>query len=734
MHSMPNNRVIKSLLALLPILIASPSWSAPPDYDDVSSLIEANGFAGVCAQPCFIAGVSVEVWLPGNPSNPLPLAGNNTYIYKVTHTGGGTNPFIPALTDFEINVDTSQVTAVGHLTESPGIEPSESIVGSTVVSWRFLTSPVADGESSKLLYIQSPLMPGAINNNSASVTSQASLTAPGNCLGPLDPPAQEECNLLVEKEGCVVQQPDVEGDACEGKLTSFTFEYTGLGCDASSHLQHPRRTRCVGGASGEDPVNVLVSGKRRKRWSWYSGWWGKKHRKKEVYVAATNVGIGDSIVVDASAVRRKHIGKRTRLVITNASGSHDVIEFDRFDTSCRQPFGPGMVFGSALITSVTSTKGGTTVLQEPDDECVTSIDLMPAPHCEGDLRHVQLRYTGSDCGQSIHSQTAANSNCTDSASPTVAPVRIILTNGAQPPPKSSIYMSIPDVNAGDVIDLDPGVHGRMALTSATGYQVRHGKTNQLIQQGYLHSSCSESVDLGDQHGALQIYSVRSSEGGSLALGADVEYTYLVTNPNDSQVDQVSVDDDLLGNIANGISIPAGGTATFTTTTLIETETTNVATVTGQVGSLQCVPGTGSATINVTAPPEEPQICTEKIAAMLLQYTGPDALGATVTFKANSFRKHPVIYSNIDLTSGTILSLASENGFTIDGTAHSESDLGSKTSITINGVAEKIRTNCSIPFMTNQPAPLHSPKGDPSPNWRVVDFTQKHKDDDDDDDD
>ena len=132
---------------------------------------------------------------------------------------------------------------------------------------------------------------------------------------------------------------------------------------------------------------------------------------------------------------------------------------------------------------------------------------------------------------------------------------------------------------------------------------------------------------------------------------------------------------------------------------------------------------------MVAAPEEPQICTKKIAAMLLRYTGPDIAGATVKLVAKSFHDDPVIYAGVDLTDGTVLSSPSENGFTIDGTAHGESSLGSKTSIYINGVLEKIHTSCSVPFATNQPAPLNDPAGAPSPNWYVVDFTEKmkHKD-------
>ena len=197
----------------------------------------------------------------------------------------------------------------------------------------------------------------------------------------------------------------------------------------------------------------------------------------------------------------------------------------------------------------------------------------------------------------------------------------------------------------------------------------------------------------------------------------------------SAVDNVSLDDDILGNIANGVTIPAGGTATFTATSLVEAETTNVATVTGDIGGQACSPGTDSATITLTEPPEEPQICTKKIAATLLKYIGPDIPGlTTVKLVAKSFDDHGdnVIYSDINLVNGTVLSLPEENGFTIDGTAHGESSLGSKVTIYINGTPEKIHTSCSVPYATNAPAPLNDPKGDPSPNWLVVDFTEKMK--------
>ncbi len=176
---------------------------------------------------------------------------------------------------------------------------------------------------------------------------------------------------------------------------------------------------------------------------------------------------------------------------------------------------------------------------------------------------------------------------------------------------------------------------------------------------------------------------------------------------------------------SGATLAPGEVAVYTTTALIEEETTNIATVNGDVAGNACVEASDTATITVAEPPEEATVCTKKIAAALLRYDGPTILAASVEFRAKSFYGEPVTYGPIDLISGvTLLSKPSENGFTIDGTAHGESSLGSKLTVRINGVAEVIHTSCSTPFATDAPAPLNNPKGDPSPNWFVIDFTEK----------
>ena len=103
--------------------------------------------------------------------------------------------------------------------------------------------------------------------------------------------------------------------------------------------------------------------------------------------------------------------------------------------------------------------------------------------------------------------------------------------------------------------------------------------------------------------------------------------------------------------------------------------------------------------------------------------GPDRSGST-TVEFDPDKGATVTYSLNGLPASTVLSMASQNGWTIDATASGETELGAKIKIRINGVEEVIHTSCSTPFVAGAPAPLDNPKGAPSPNWFVESFRQK----------
>ncbi len=689
--------------------------------------IVASGSASFTEPNGFYSGIKAfTVYTHDDAGNPAPGApGELTYVYTITNDPGS---FL-SIIGFNLDVPIGAAAGAGSIDDADLTTPPPSATinnNDGVVRWDWAGSDLIDpGETSDELYVISAYTPGGVNDTIYSIEGDSSFDLQDLCVGPLDPPVVG-CELDVDKEGCVVQPPSPPGDSCEGKVKCFEFEYTGLGCDASSNLQDPKKTSCSGGADGAQPVDILVGGKKHKKSK--KGWWGKwnKRKSKKAWSSFKDVNIGDVNEICAGGGGKKNLGSSTKIKIKDANGGyHSVLEVDKFHTSCSQPFGPGMQFGSILITSVTSTKGGTQTLPEdpPGEMCVTEIDQSEPPHCVGKVTSLTLRYLGGDCGDSLNGQDASKQGCWDASAAGTYPVRVIVSDGAAAPPSTNTYVDVDPVAIGDLVTINASDAGHSDLTSVTGYWIKDAGDNTLRSDGFFHTSCSQPLNLGDRFGALQVYSITSTGGGTASLEHEVEYTYTVSNPNGDDALNVSVDDDLLGNITSGQTVAAGGSAVFTTTAFISEETTNVATVTGTVNGQACNPGTDSATITVAEPPVGSMICTKKIAAMRLLYTGPTINNATVEFIPKTFPLDPVVYTGVDLVSGvTELSLPSENGFSIDATEHGETDLGSKVTIRINGCDEKIHTSCSVPFETGKPAPLND--GSPSPNWTVVDFTQK----------
>lgn len=691
--------------------------------------IVASGSQAFTEPNGFYSGIkSFTVYTNDDAANPAPGApGELTYVYSISNDPGS---FI-GIIGFNIDAPIGSVVAAGHIDDADLTTPPPAVLinnNDGVVRWDWQDPNLLNpGQTADSLYIISSYTPGNLNDTIFSIEGNFAFDVESTCVGPVDPPVAG-CELEIEKEGCVIQPPSPPGDACEGKLKCFEFEYTGLGCDASSNLQDPKKTLCLGDANLADPVDILVTGKKhkkRKRGWW--GWWNKRKSKK-TFASFQDVHIGDVNEICAGHGGKKNLGSTTQIKIKDANGNyHDVLEVDKFHTSCSQPFGPGMQFGSLLITSVTSTKGGTVVLEEdpPEEMCVTEIDQTEPPHCVGKVTSLTLRYTGGDCTDTLNSQDPSKQNCWDASAAGTYPVRLIVSDGAAAPPSTNTYVDAAPIAIGDLVTINASNAGHANLTSVTGWWLKDAGDNTLRSDGFFHTSCSQALNLGDQFGPLQVYSITSTNGGTASLEHEVEYTYTVTNPNADDVMNVSVDDDLLGNITSGQTIAAGSSAVFTTTAFVSEETTNVATASGDVNGQICVPGEDSATITVLEPPPPGTICTTKIAAMRVLYTGPDILGAHVEIQPKTFPLDPVIY-DLDLIGGvTELTLPAENGFSVDATEHGVTDLGSKVKIFIDGAVEEIHTSCSTPFETGKPAPLNEPKGAPSPNWTVVDFTQKN---------
>lgn len=658
---------------------------------------------------------SYTVYTHDDANNPAPgNPGEFTYVYTISNDPGSTISII----GFELSVPIDSVVSSGFVDDANAATPPAASVtdlNDGVVKWDWVDASglIAPGQTSDPVWVISTFLPGNLADTMVGYDGQLAFDTDGNCVGPFVEPAQE-CDLQVEKEACVVQPPDPGGDSCQGKATKLHFQYTGLGCDATSHLQAPHKVRCRGGADGDEPVDIIVYSKHKR-------WWGR-HWRKKIFAIEHGVNVGDEIWVDAANANKPHLPRSLRYKIRSG---YNTIEKGKFHTSCSEPLEPGDNFGSLLLTQLTSTQGGTVTLSEEDEmeECISEINVTPAPHCVGSIKKLVLRYVGGDCTNTVHSQ-GSSAYCVDINPPTTDPVRIIVSDSQSP--SSNILLDQEPIEVGDFITIDPAVIGASTLDDFTGFWIKDALTNDLLQDGYFKTNCWKPLDLGDQIGGLQVFTIETTGGGTASLGADVKYTYTVTNPNTGDATNVTVDDDLLGNIATGETVAGGASEMYMVTEFIYEDTTNVVTVNGTVDGVQCNEATDSATVTVEEP-DDGSVCTTMVQAMLLKYTGPNIWDADVTFQ--DAHGNSVTYYNVDLIGGvTTLQKPSQGGYTFNAASFGEVDFGSGVWISIHNCGspsmEDIDTTCSgvDNFEINQPAPLLG--GGTSSNWKVIDFKQK----------
>ena len=106
----------RALVATLVLLaFGSHSALAAPDLIGSTSIIEPNGL--------YTAVKTFEVYSPTNGTNPLPLAGNYTYLFTITAVS---NFSFVCLIGFTSEVPAGSVTAAGYIPGS-GVVPSATM-------------------------------------------------------------------------------------------------------------------------------------------------------------------------------------------------------------------------------------------------------------------------------------------------------------------------------------------------------------------------------------------------------------------------------------------------------------------------------------------------------------------------------------------------------------------------------------------------------------------------------
>jgi hypothetical protein len=175
------NRISRAFAAAVSLLVlGAGSASAAPDASGSSQIIEPQ--FGL-----YTVTKTYEVYTASNPTNPLPLAGNYTYVYTLTNSPGS----FTCLITFEMEVPASSVTAAGYI-PGAGVAPSSTVIGATVVEWHWTTpNQICPGQTSEQLYVHSPYGPGTVNDNIVSVEDEFAFDAQSTCVGPHEAPVGE---------------------------------------------------------------------------------------------------------------------------------------------------------------------------------------------------------------------------------------------------------------------------------------------------------------------------------------------------------------------------------------------------------------------------------------------------------------------------------------------------------------------------------------------------------------
>jgi hypothetical protein len=400
-----------------------------------------------------------------------------------------------------------------------------------------------------------------------------------------------------------------------------------------------------------------------------------------------------------------------------------------FHTSCSKPLAVGNQFGGNVVVGLSFDSGREVTLPDAggdglEEDCVITLqggEICPAGN---KIKALELLYTAEDCSNTSNTQDPGKAGCTDFG-PLEDDVFIRVTDQSDPGNTGGRIYFQGAVAVDSLFIASAANAGENDFSSNSYAHVFASQGGALLQSLQFHTSCSQPLNTGDQFGSLVVFGADTTDGGDISLGAEVLFTYQVTNTGANAAITNVVVTDAYGLVPGSpiASIAPGDTVELTRTVTTTDDIVNDVTASAQPAPCQ---DTDTVTVTVVEPPEPPQECTTKIQAMLLIYTGANIPGpVTVVFNPD---RGPDVTYNLPggLNAGDTLSSMSQNGNTIDALVDGEDELGAKTIITINGTAPDsgIHTSCSANFFEGQPAPLNDPKGDPSPNWFVESFRQK----------
>jgi len=402
---------------------------------------------------------------------------------------------------------------------------------------------------------------------------------------------------------------DPPGTGCDSRLTELVVQYNGAAC--RNPLLNPQggKAECSGDATGQTDVSIIYTGK-----------------DPDTITVSPSSGINDGDIVRITATGQPELAADTTLEIKSGT---TLLQYLKIHTSCSQPLALGDEFGSLRVVEFTTKEGGTYTLPDPGPPPPPASECMidappPPPHCTGKIEALGLRYLGGSCGDTSNYQ-GGKVQCTDtSIGPPygMEPVQIEVWGTGKDAGKQFLYAG--NVHIGDVVRVVARVGGKKELGADSVIQIKGRDIDNnlvLLEEIFFHTSCSQPLNLGDRIGAMEVFSIDTTGKFEVSLGREVEYQYTITNLSGVTVDNVTVEDSLLGEIESGLSIPGGQSVTFFRQALITQDTDNTVTVTWD-SAQDCVP-TANASVTAEPAPEVPGSCDTlgKPRELIFEYTG-----------------------------------------------------------------------------------------------------------------
>ena len=294
----------------------------------------------------------------------------------------------------------------------------------------------------------------------------------------------------------------------------------------------------------------------------------------------------------------------------------------------------GDQFGSLKVVGFTTKDGGTKTLTDPEPPDLTKDCTIPEPppppHCTTKVKSLTLRYLGGSCADSGFNFQGGKFECSGAVLGT-GPVSMVVTKDAD---KVSANPSS-GINEDDLVTLS---RSNGELRSDTKFDVVDEFGNK--QSLKIHTSCSRPLNLGDRFGAFEVFSIDRKDEGLVSLGNIVEYQYEVTNLNDFIIYDVSIEDNKLGSIASGLTIPAQESITLFKKAIVSEDTENEVTVTASLsdGGVPECSAIAISTVTIEPLPKPVGSCSiGKPRALQFVYTGGNCDSTKDNLQGDKFK-------------------------------------------------------------------------------------------------